>query len=87
MSLKLQIISLIVSFIYGVIFYYQLNFNYKIVYNEKVIIKVLGTFIFIIANALLYFYILLRINNGIVHIYCLLTLVLGYFIIKKIQKV
>ena len=91
MSLKLQIISLIISFIYGIFFNILLNLNYKIIYNEKRIIQIFGTGVFIIINSLLYFLILLKVNNGVVHIYCLLSLLLGYVLkdkklIKKIIK-
>ena len=85
MSLKVQILSLIVSFIYGVFFNILLNINYKIIYNENKFIQITGSFLFVIANSLLYFYILLKVNNGVVHIYCLLMLLLGYLIMKKIN--
>ena len=85
MSLKVQITSLIVSFIYGFIFNILLHINYKIIYNERKLIQIIGTFLFVIINSLLYFYILLKVNNGVVHIYCLLILLLGYMISKKIK--
>lgn len=89
MSLKLQIISLIVSFLYGIFFSFTLKINYKIVYNNNKILKIIGTFLYIIANALLYFYLLLKINNGIVHIYLLLSLLIGFILenIKIFKKV
>ncbi len=92
MTLKLQIISLLVSFIFGIFFSFLLNINYKIIYNEKKIKKIIGTFLFVIFNSLFYFYILLKINNGIVHIYCIFSIILGYilenFVIdKKIKKI
>ncbi len=85
MSLKIQILSLIVSFIYGIFFKIILSINYKIIYNEKKLIQIFGSFLFVIANSLLYFYILLKINNGVVHVYCLLMLLLGYLFKKKIH--
>lgn len=85
MSLKLQIISLIVSFIFGIFFNILLKFNYKIIYNENKIVQIFGTFLFIIASSLLYFYILLKINNGVVHIYCLLAILIGYIVVDKIN--
>ena len=89
MNLKLQIISLIISFIYGILFSKLLKINYKIIYNNKKIIKIIGTFIFIIVSSLLYFYILLKINNGMIHIYLFLSLLFGYSIenAKIIKKV
>ena len=85
MSLKLQIISLIISFIFGILFNFLLKINYKIIYNESKIVQIGGTFLYVIASSLLYFYILLKVNNGIVHIYCLLSILLGYIIKDKIN--
>lgn len=92
MTLKIQIISLVVSFLYGIFFSFLLNINYKLIYNDNKFIKIIGTFMFIIVNSLLYFLILLKINNGIVHIYCIFSLIIGFiienFIIsKKISKI
>lgn len=78
MTLKVQIISLVISFLYGIFFSFSLNLNYKLIYNDKKIIKILSSFLFIIFNSLLYFYILLKTNNGIIHIYLILSLILGY---------
>lgn len=87
MTLKVQIISLIVSFLYGIFFSILLKINYKIIYNEKKLIKIIGTFIFIIFNSLLYFLILMKINNGIVHIYLILVLSLGFILEGYMCKV
>ena len=84
MTLKLQIISLIVSLFYGVFFSFLLSINHKIIYNSNKYIKIIGTFIFIIFNALLYFLILLKINNGIVHIYCIISIMLGFILYNRI---
>jgi hypothetical protein len=87
MSLKLQIISLIVSFLYGIFFSIFLNINYKLIYNDNKIYKIVGTFIFIIINVLLYFLIMEKINNGIIHIYCLISILLGYLIQNLIKRI
>lgn len=78
MTLKVQIISLIVSFLYGIFFSFLLNINYKIIYNNNKFVKIIGTLLFVLFNSLLYFLILLKINNGIVHIYCILALIVGF---------
>lgn len=86
MSLKIQIISLLLSFIYGIIFSKLLNINYKIIYNDNIIVKIVGTFIYITFSSILYFIILLKINNGIVHIYLLLSILLGFIVQNKMCK-
>jgi hypothetical protein len=44
------------------------------------VFKIIVTFIFVIDNVLLYFFILRKINNGIIHFYFILMLVVGYVI-------
>lgn len=84
MILKLQIISLISSFLYGIFFYIISKLNYKFLYNNK--LSLIIDILFIIDNVLLYFIILKYINNGIFHIYFLLTLILGYLLSNYIDK-
>ena len=87
MTLKTQVISLVVSFLYGIFFSIFLNINYKIIYNNKKIYQIGGTFIFILLNVLLYFLIIKKINNGVIHIYCIMSIIFGFsvehFFIRK----
>ena len=90
MILKIQIYSILYSFLYGMNFYALLEVNYKIIYESKLFIKIIYSLLFLLVNTLLYFIILIRINNGIVHIYFLLSIILGYildyFIMLKLFK-
>ena len=86
MELNIQILSLGVSFLYGIIFYILLEINSRFLYSSSIIIKVLFSFIFVLFNSLLYFLILLKINNGYVHFYFLICLILGYILCKVIYK-
>lgn len=79
MNLKLQIITLIFSFLYGIFFCILLNINYKFLYSNKKFFKIISTMLFIIFNVLLYFIILRKINNGIFHPYFVIMLTLGFF--------
>lgn len=80
MSLKVQIITLLYSFIYGIVFSILLNLNYKFIYEGKRIFKIIITFIFILDSMLLYFLILKKINYGILHIYEFLAIILGFIL-------
>ena len=80
MNLKIQIITLIYSFIYGIIFSLLLNLNYKYIYQGKKIFRIILTFIFVLDNMLLYFLILKKINYGILHIYEFLAIIFGFII-------
>ena len=90
MILKIQIYSILYSFLYGMIFYALLEVNYKIIYESRLFIKIIYSLLFLLVNTLLYFIILIKINNGIVHIYFLLSIILGYilayFIMIKLFK-
>lgn len=84
MNLKIQIYSLVFSFIYGLIFYLLVLINKKYLYNNK--FAFVMDFLFIIDNVLLYFIILKYINNGIFHIYFFITIILGYLLGSFVDK-
>ena len=86
MVLTIQIYSLLFSFFYGMFFYILLEINYKFLYKDKFIFKFIYTLVFILFNTLLYFVCLKKINNGVVHIYFLLVILLGYIIAKFLLK-
>ena len=67
------------------IFYILLEVNYKIIYESKLFIKIVYSLLFLLVNTLLYFIILIKINNGIVHVYFLLSIILGYVLAYSIK--
>jgi len=87
MNIKLQIITLVVSFFYGIFFSFFLSLNYKFIYSDKKIFKTIISFLVVIINALLYFIILRKINYGIFHIYEILALILGFIIENWISTI
>ena len=84
--LNIQIKSIVFSFLYGMFFSFLLNLNYKFIYYSKGILKILINIFFVVDNVLLYFIILRYINNGIVHFYFILSLVIGYFSVNKVSS-
>ena len=86
MILKTQIILIFFSLVFGAFFSFFLNINYKLIYSEKRIFKVLLTFSFIIVNVLLYFIILKKINNGIIHPYAIICIIFGFLFDSAIHK-
>ncbi|MGE5455882.1 MAG: spore cortex biosynthesis protein YabQ [Ignavibacteriales bacterium] len=86
MILKTQILLLFFSFVFGAFFSFFLNINYKFIYGEKRILKILVTFSFVMVNVLLYFMILEKINNGIIHPYAIMCIILGFLFDGTIQK-
>ena len=86
MILKIQIFSLLYSFIYGIIFYILLAVNQKFLYEGKIVYRIIISFLFVIFISLLYFLILIKINNGILHLYFFLTMFTGYLFSFVIYK-
>jgi len=90
MLLEIQLQSLIYSFVYGYFFSIVLNLNYKYLFNSKAIIKVIINILFIIDNVFLYYILLRKINNGIVHYYFIIMIFLGFifcnYFSKKIRR-
>ena len=86
MILKIQIFSLLYSFFYGIVFYVLLEINHKILYEGKLFYRIIISFLFVIFSSLLYFLFLIKINNGILHVYFFLTMFTGYLLSFVIYK-
>ena len=85
-SLNIQILSFTVSFLYGMFFYLLLEINYKFLTSSSLLVKIISSLLFVVFNTLLYFIILLYINNGYVHVYFLFLMLVGYFFCIVIYK-
>ena len=85
MPLNIQINSLLFSFAFGIVFSLFLDLNHKIIYSSKKLIKFIGTTLVVFLSVLIYFILLLKINNATFHPYELIMIVLG-FIIENIIK-
>ena len=86
MELDVQIVSLGISLLYGMFFYILLEINARFLYSSSNFIKIVCSFLFVLFNSLLYFLILLFVNNGYVHGYFLICLGIGYILCKVIHK-
>ena len=86
MILKEQIVAIIFSFIYGGILSVLYNFNYNILFSERKIIKIIFNIIFILDLVLIYFVIMRKINNAIIHPYFYLFIVVGFFVFFNFSK-
>ena len=85
MNLKTQIITFLFSIVFGIIFSFLINLTYR----KAKLFNIILSFIVVIASSLLYFIILLNLNNAIIHPYYILAFVIGFFLelcIKKILK-
>lgn len=86
MILRIQILSLLFSFIYGNFIFWMLELNYKLLYEGRVFYRIIISLLFVVFISLLYFVCLLKINNGILHIYFFLIILTGYMLSFVIYK-
>ena len=86
MSLKIQIYSILYSFLFGIYFSYILKLFKKYIYNNNIIIKIVSNLVIVIINSFIYFIGINKINNGILHPYTFITLILGFYFIDIIYK-
>lgn len=87
MNINTQFLTIIFSFIFGFIFSLQVSFNYKFIYTSNFVCKSIFTFVFLITNTLLYFIILKIVNNGILHMYGIISILFGYFVEMLVKRV
>ncbi len=86
MSLKIQIYSVLYSFLFGIYFSYILKLFKKYIYNNNIIIKTVSNLVIVIINSFIHFIGINKINNGILHPYTFITLILGFYFIDIIYK-
>lgn len=86
MNINIQIISLIFSFLFGVLYFYLIKINLLIVKNIKNSTKYLINTLFILNIVLIYNIVNYKINNGFFHIYFLLLITLGFMFSIFINK-
>lgn len=87
MKLNIQIKSFVVSFLFGIFFYFLLEFFNKLVIRRQIVSKIILSFLFIFLMAILYFILLLFVNNGFLHMYFLLSILVGYKFISFLIKI
>lgn len=86
MDLKTQILSFFFSFSYGIIVGYLYNLFHAFLYLSKAYHKVFINILFSLDVFLIYFLLLKKINNGIIHIYFLIVMIIGFILILNKQK-
>lgn len=79
MSLRIQIYSLLFSLVFGFIFGVLTNLNYKYLFQNKILWCFFTNVLFCVDMALLYFFCINFINNGILHYYFGIVLAMGFY--------
>lgn len=86
MDIRIQLLSLFVSFIYGGFYYLSSLLNKKLIIGKRVIVQFLITIIFVLNNVLIYLIILYKTNCGKYHIYFMIMLALGFIFASYVCK-
>lgn len=86
MDSYIQVLSFVLSFAYGIVFYLLAKFNYFILDNKNAFIKFLVTFVFIIDVVVIYVYLMYRLNNGNFHIYFVGLVIIGFLFIANFYE-
>lgn len=86
MNLIIQFKSIIFSFCYGFVLHMLYNIFYKYLNLCKKRYKCLNNLLFFINSSLIYFVLIKLINNGVIHIYFLISLLLGYLLFDFINN-
>lgn len=81
MSSYVQFISLLSSFVYGIIIYYLNRFNVKIISDKNILFKILISGLYLFNMSLIYVCFLYWLNSGVLHIYNILFMLTGYILI------
>ena len=95
MSVSIQLICMVISFIYGMLVNILLIINKYLTKNNNYYINIIYNLIYTYIIVLLYVIIIYKINKGVFHIYFHILILLGYlcmskyvkFINKKINKI
>lgn len=85
MNSYIQVICLVVSFLYGIFLYFSNHFNYNILKDKNIVVKIFGNILYILNATLLYILFLYKMNYGILHIYFIFFIVLGY-VLMSVKK-
>lgn len=80
MTIGMQIISLTVSFLCGIFTFFVYNYVSKWLFSTKTVYKIFLNLLFVLIITFLYFFIMMKINNAIIHIYFLLVFAFSFLL-------
>ena len=86
MILKIQVISMLFSFVFGIFFAFIVNLNYRFLFLGSRKRKIISNFLLFSVMGLAYFLILKKINNAILHYYFLILFLAGFFLYFFLKK-
>jgi hypothetical protein len=86
MALLQQLLTVLVSLIYGSVLYWLIKINKKMLFNGSTLKKMTFSIICIVDIVLIYFIIIKYINNGVLTYYSYLLIILGLLVQNYINN-
>lgn len=86
MILRIQIICLLFSFLFGIFLYIVFKFNRKILFIKNKYFRLFVFILLLLIISLFFFLIIKYFNDGILHYYFLLFIIFGFLMTYKIDK-
>jgi lipopolysaccharide export LptBFGC system permease protein LptF len=90
MQLDIQYFTLFYSFLFGIFYEIGYLFSRKALYHKKKGIKIFSSFFFCFLYAYLYYLVMEKVNNGIIHPYGILvsflSIIMTYYLFTKKRK-
>ncbi len=86
MTSNMQLISFVVSFIFGLSFYFLTYLNFQLIKDLKKIIQHFLTFLYVLDMTFIYIIIFYKLNNGYFHIYFILMVIVGFLTGTLVKK-
>ena len=86
MNIKIQLICIVVSFLYGIFIKITNLLNSRLNNCKNILIKSIINVLYVYIIVLLYIIIIYKINNGIFHIYFFVVMSIGYLFVSKCVK-
>ncbi len=77
-----QLLSFIISILYGFFYFFTLKISYNYLYCKKKIYKMLNSFLFQFLHTIIYFKIYYFVNFGQVNVYFIIITIIVYFMIN-----
>lgn len=78
MTSNMQLLSFLVSYLFGICFYFITIINFKLINTLKVYIQHIITFVYVMDMIIIYIIIFYNLNKGYFHIYFIIMVFIGY---------
>ncbi len=89
-SLRLQLLALVFSIVYGVIVSFLFNLNYKLLFHSKRVVKIICDVIFVFDLGFIYFFFLEKFVDGYINFYFFVLVLFSFLcfftLFKKILR-